>query len=130
MSKKKKHTPGPWVWADVKDGSAGVREPENIDYLKRTKTAESLALYGNGEDLAGPVVVSLDCGQCEFFPSEADARLIAAAPDMLAALEQVASMAQTLMDELAKKRATNWGVVHTCLCDCRAAINKAKGGSK
>ena len=53
--------------------------------------------------------------------------LRAAAPDMLAALEQVGPAMESLMDELGGRRATNWGIVNTCLCDVAAAIAKARG---
>lgn len=55
------------------------------------------------------------------------ANLFAAAPDMLAALKQVEPAAQSLMDELAKTKATNWGIVNDCLLAVSAAIRKAEG---
>ena len=65
-------------------------------------------------------------GDCNTVEDILHARLIAAAPDLLEACKQVDSMAGTLMDELGKGPATNWGVVNKCLCDCARAIAKAE----
>jgi hypothetical protein len=83
-------TPGPWVFGDIKDSSGGRRGPDGIGYLKRTGAAVDLSLYGNGEDLSGPVVLRLDCERYQDFPNEADARLLEDArqgyPEALGAL--------------------------------------------
>lgn len=54
-------------------------------------------------------------------------QLCKAAPDFYEACKQVQPMAQTLMDELAKKRATNWAIVNECLVAVAKAILKAEG---
>lgn len=63
-----KHTPGPWAW---ENGSLQ---------------------YGDGKWLSSPSGMVLDyagCGSHECDIKEADARLIAAAPELLEALEQI-----------------------------------------
>lgn len=44
-----------------------------------------------------------------------NARLIAAAPDLLEACELAEAAIKSLMDELAQQRATDWGVVNDAL---------------
>jgi hypothetical protein len=66
-----------------------------------------------------------DCSVSRF--AEADARLIAAAPDLLAACKEVEPAIRTLMDELGRGPATNWKLVNDCLCNVAAAIAKAEG---
>jgi len=53
-----------------------------------------------------------------FQPAEANARLIAAAPDLLAALERIETwLTNQPLDQLSK---------HEMLCETRIAINKAE----
>lgn len=61
--------------------------------------------------------------------SEANARLISAAPEMLEALKQVNPMASSLMDELGNRKAANWGLVNDCLVAVHKAISKAEGNN-
>jgi hypothetical protein len=72
-----KHTPGPWVF-EYRDGKHPLNDcnGSRIDGLWAT----------NGEFILGDVT-GWDGGY--FGPNEANARLIAAAPDMLEALEMV-----------------------------------------
>jgi len=58
---------------------------------------------------------------------QANANLIAAAPDMFNALLQVDKMAASLMDELGNRKAADWGVINTCLVDVATALAKARG---
>jgi hypothetical protein len=87
------HTPGPWTWDELPEGRSGL--------------------------LLGPGVSSVldisDDWTCKL-PNEADAHLIAAAPDLLAALENTL----ICVDER-----TEAAVIE----HARAAIAKAKGES-
>lgn len=114
------HTPGPWVWGDEKDNSAGLRYPEGIEYLARTGAAVALGVYGAGEPLTGPVVLMIDAEDRAHYPSEPDARLIQSAPDLLAALEACA----IFIEARAWKDREPWP---QCLVDAHGVIVQAKG---
>ena len=103
------HTPGPW-FAD-QDGRIWRRHPSE--------------LYQNGGGVAGDKPIALvQKGWYEEneqgFPVEANARLIAAAPDLLEALESIVSDHDFCGDEWGSRRDA-W--IETA----RAAIAKATG---
>ena len=92
-----KHTPGPWRVAPAGDYSSGVNIDAPTGYV---------ALVGG--DISDPI--------------EADARLISAAPDLLAALEKAVKHYG--------KPGGPWNVPSepgTWIADAHAAIAKAKG---
>jgi hypothetical protein len=99
-----KHTPGPWETARSHSGRNIYKQTQR-DF--DTKETRMLAFLVRNED---------------YFPveeSDANARLIAAAPELLAALERFAKWyGQNSMPELQ-------GVA----CDAFQAIAKAKGGA-
>lgn len=78
------HTPGPWFW---KHGVMGANEWQlegNIKY----------------SDL-NPILIAFDCGcrvrggkECPLSPTETDRNLIAAAPNLLTALELILPLAK------------------------------------
>lgn len=72
MGQKTQHTPGPWSYRMGHIGDAGIEGPY-------------------GEDI-GFVNISDGFDEPNFYPTEANARLIAAAPDLLAALEEVTAI--------------------------------------
>lgn len=75
------HTPGPWrYWRQRRPGSEDTCTFRNI----------------RGEEILRAVTVTI---------TEADARLIAAAPDMLAALQAVIAVADRATDEFDRARA-------------------------
>ena len=96
---KTKHTPGPWIWTTADAGSedeygCSTRGPANLE------TWDSKGYYDNLQLCAGvdgDYIVSAGGG--EYCPVHgntkeeraANARLIAAAPDLLAALEKLLS---------------------------------------
>lgn len=91
-----KHTPGPWAltgWTAGDDFGWSIRIADAPYRLE----------------------VSAWCAE-----SEADARLIAAAPDLLEALEAVLAVPE------ARKALVNWGTDE--LLAARAAVAKARGG--
>ena len=96
------HTPGPWVTSKGAYGALHVG-PATLDHPGR-----EVAQYAaeRGRDLLAQ--------------READAALIAAAPDMLAALQDI--MAESSRDD------DDHDVIATIQGICRAAIAKAKGG--
>ena len=91
-----KHTPGPWQACDVGDYS---------DYDGRCRV-----ILGN--DLRIAVVLG------DHDESAANARLIAAAPDLLEELEDMVSLVEYLMNDSYDNKET---------AEARAAIAKAKG---
>jgi hypothetical protein len=100
------HTPGPWRWVPEPDTASPWR-----DYGDLYSASSEVVLSGWENDFEGGVRVN----------SHADARLIAAAPEMLAALESAA-------DEL--ERLMSWHgteVWPSVLRDARAAIAKVRG---
>jgi hypothetical protein len=75
------HTPGPWRESDAR--------PDGIESANRGEFAGEIW----GPDIKGrsePIAMTYYCSETE---SEANARLIAAAPDLLAALQEWTSMA-------------------------------------
>jgi hypothetical protein len=95
------HTKGPWVWV-------------RADLAFRSEADEELVLALGCDGMATDVRNGMITWE-EFAPSEADARLIAAAPDLLNALKVLADVAERK------------GIP----CDAaRAAIAKATGETK
>lgn len=80
-----KHTPGPWKWRE------GV--PNDLLYDHDVLTSSAVAVvYVESRDSCGNRVAR-EMAVC--VPSVADARLIAAAPDLLAALKEMVEFDQT-----------------------------------
>jgi hypothetical protein len=59
--------------------------------------------------------------------AQANARLIAAAPELLKACKMTLPALETLMDEVTGKRATDWGKVNDAAVTVGRAIAKAEG---
>jgi len=88
------HTPGPWV-------------------VERADDAYCIASVGN-------LVVMPSSGKVKHDNTEADARLISAAPDLLEALEMIVAEADSYTARTGKP-------VYNWLDQARAAIAKARG---
>ena len=100
---KVKHTPGPWAWSD---GSSPPRHQ-----------------YGDGSWLqsqSGMVLDYAGCGSHECKVTHADARLIAAAPELLEAMQEIVCAADC----------NGWEELDPLLSKARAAIAKAAGEKK
>jgi hypothetical protein len=97
-----KHTPGPWK-------------------AFRDATLNTQGLMGENGDLVFDVGTSED-GYC---PRKADARLIAAAPDLLEACKD---MVQVAIDEMGY--GTYAMVEQSAIDKIRTAITKAEGGAR
>lgn len=122
---KDKHTPGPWF------SMSAITDPENVDGLREDDGAilvtqdkaddyESDIAYAIGRHVSAPNRTNEEI--------EANARLIAAAPSMLSALEQAAELIRVARDHF-PKRIRDRDKFHlevTCAEVCRA-IGKAKG---
>ena len=106
------HTPGPWVGADEN----GVFNPCHawVSYDDNGLDSESAAIWAGGKVIALVVDSSQTFGTDHDAIIEANARLIAAAPDLLAALQAVMGEYQY-----------DYGL--RCVEDVRAAIAKAIG---
>lgn len=115
MSSESKHTPGPWIVMHGDNGyPSGISAPGDAGIPGAVG-----CIVRNG----GIGLPSSDAGK-------ANARLIAAAPDLLAALEPLAALLQPHMDEYQDDRvffAVNYGrVTIGDLRRARAAIAKAE----
>ena len=93
------HTPGPW----------------------RVAFGNRLEVHGPKDEIGWPASIVYNAGLCTSEEAQANARLIAAAPDMLAALQDI--MAESSRDD------DDHDVIATIQGVCRAAIAKAKGGA-
>lgn len=91
------HTQGPWRYSPPQKGT----------------------IFGHEVFAGGELVAQMNHHPAKALEAEADARLIAAAPDMLAALEGMVEMATHHMMEPKERR--------EILRNARAAIAKAKG---
>lgn len=98
------HTPGPWKYG---------RQSVSPDWVIVTDAAGSIVANVNTE--TGPDAASRPA--MRVMPADANARLIASAPELLAALEYVLNCAE----------ADGWS--EFMLGQARAAIAKAKGGA-
>lgn len=99
-----KHTPGPWIVKTAINGDRGIVAP-GIGIL-----AECFVAIRNMDE------VSPEC--------EANARLIAAAPGLLEALEEMIELASPNIYPQPDKSQSGWAKLQRA----RAAIAKAKGG--
>lgn len=95
-----KNTPGPW----------------KLDASTLTVTTP---------DAVEARIAEIDGDNCDWEQAEADARLIAAAPDMLEALEEARTQVAILQDRLGIR---DTGAGTLSIID--AALAKAKGGSE
>ena len=93
-----KHTPGPWVWATSNSWSRLMR------------------VGGKDGGILCPVVHQYDAHPDLSIPNEADARLIAAAPEMLEALKEAVEVFQIEVPFGSRT-----------IAQMRAAIAKAEG---
>ena len=88
-----KHTPGPWRVA-YRDGSG----PECITSEGRDSIVATVGYHGDPE---------MRCDMTE--AEQANAALIAAAPDLLAALKETAQLAQEMLSDRARSDRTGMG---------------------
>lgn len=98
-----KHTPGPWM-------ARGKSIKGDIDHGKRHTIARA--------DSRGRFLPGYD---------EANARLMAAAPEMLETLKDLENVLGCLIEEGRIEWCNNAPIVHGKLEDARAAIEKAEG---
>ena len=101
MNEKTKHTPGPWV---THCGFVATADHKAICKMA----------YEGGVQFAAPTATLEDA---------ANARLIAAAPDLLETLREVCAQHDAILAELGKP--FGWGLIVTDRA--RAAIAKAEG---
>lgn len=119
---KAEHTKGPWV--GIEDGKyretpwiLDHEDDHGATWVPITNSAgRTIALVVN-DDTQRPLKVHER-------ETEANARLIAAAPELLEALEDLARLAEAAMLEANR----DWYDIDLELADARAAIRKARGG--
>lgn len=100
------HTPGPWIWM-VND------EPVNPETYEAPGNYDNKELFGADKN---PVV---SCGEYDVVLNPADARLMAAAPELLAALRDLTDQVEQLCAALPD------GATDISTDAARAAIAKA-----
>lgn len=106
------HTPGPWQ--AVKDQFGGTVGATRIDAANGHAVAYARERGPNGHD------------------GEANARLIAAAPELLEALKELARLVHqnnALQHAGIEVSADAWGQMYQVTNEARAAIAKAEGGA-
>lgn len=106
-----KHTPGPWYVG-----------PDNRIWRR---SPSDLYQYGGGVSGDSPIAAAFDgpTSWVNKFPSEANARLIVAAPELLEALQSIAECCDE--DHAARDYASRQTEIRGI---ARAAIRKATGG--
>ena len=110
-----KHTEGPWAWERPQINKWVGDQRTNVDHEHESDEYSALIAGPSHAVDAEEVVGYFGCGSHHIRVSEPNGRLIAAAPDLLAALE-------ALLGEF--DRGESW----TSTTDAaRAAISKAKG---
>jgi len=112
--KETRYTKTPWFYTETH-----TPEPQQDDYLIHDAEGRHIAevfQYQNNENQNGP--------------SQANAEFIVRAcnlhEELLKACELVPKMIETLMDELAEQKATDWGIVNDGLIKVQRAVVKAK----
>lgn len=112
------HTPGPWGWPnDSKEGCS------SFDALKLRGPDGDAVIFAEIEGSANNATGAFLC-----FENPADARLIAAAPDLLEACEGALEYFATYHNCLCGQTST--GTIVCALCKLRAAIAKAEPGQE
>ena len=123
---KTEHTPGPWF---IDDESQAGYKPTIVNKAAKHGTAEDhiyiCDVRGPGRDWKTPSK-----------KTEANAHLIAAAPEMLEALKLVDPVIKEIFKEQGQafrkgaKGATQWGIVNDGLVKVAKAIAQAQGDPK
>lgn len=117
-------TPGPWSWVIQDVSMASLMGPDRLDEQEEGDHVLSLGPCANCVKHAGGPTGQWKWGRCRV-PSEEDARLIAAAPDLYAALAE----AVRFLDYFANGRTgfVGGGTPLSCLEQARAALAAADG---
>jgi hypothetical protein len=115
------HTPGPWRFG-IRDCEAFIEKP--FDYTGPGYNENPSIFGADGTEVVG-------CDEYMVFSGEADARLIAAAPDLLEALSQASAQMDMAADCIEAGRIDE-ALLHVRSLSRlrRAAIAKATGESK
>ena len=118
------HTPGPWDWEPEGDGENCASEPyvyaQNVDH--RDGSQPIIALCYVPTSLENRYYgVDVDSEEVD------NARLIAAAPELLEALEAVELLARDLLLKIDGGKSERNGCLPCEISQARAAIAKAKG---
>ena len=120
MSEQAKHTPGPWranghtvYTADAVEHWLGNRDPKPREVCR--------CVDNEADDITPGFAAGEDDNAPDFEDATANARLIAAAPDLLAALQRILELRAYISLEAYK--AETWNAAE----QARAAIAKAQG---
>lgn len=111
------HTPGPWMVSEIISNRAIFKE-DSTGNLRMVKEELDLCIEGDGL-----ILLTIDSRPPE---AQANARLIAAAPDLLAALESVCTIASCAPHDDADRAED---ALNKIFHKARAALAKAQGGA-
>lgn len=130
MDEKEKHTPGPWAWdsVEIEPGDfpyLGILRAVSVPVLDTISGVPYVPCPGSGvlwADRLGDGNNYIRCG-------EEDAKLIAAAPDLLAALTECEAAISALIKEKPMMAAKLAGstTLGNHAAEARAVIAKVKG---
>ena len=113
------HTPGPWAWMHVGEQSNGYVVGTAFDRTGKQLSGMIVDRYDMADEiLYRSYVGEMEGATCNY----ADARLIAAAPDLLAELQNIANAKPSGWDEEMRDQFREWAQSRA-----RAAIAKATG---
>jgi hypothetical protein len=117
---KMNHTPGPWAWHKLKEKA---NERDCFNALERSPAGDNpvLTYQTLSKDPQTDTVIEV---------SEADAQLIAAAPDLLAALQQMDALVESLWPSIPWGKTFNLNVqaLNEAPIAAKRAIAKALTG--
>lgn len=121
MTTKHTHTPGPWRWVTPKGQSnllalvgSGFRDDQS-----RYEGDSQICNFGNDEPYYPTEGME---------PNEADRALIAAAPDLVAALGQLLNVAEDAINRLYDNQLSEYPAGNiTEILDASAALSRARG---
>lgn len=133
MPEEAKHTPGPWQWV-LRDSGPYLVHPHLgfltvMDFVRRGMQGGTFRLATwDGPDRGNMGGIMRPAHEIDL-TSHPDARLIAAAPDLLAALLDLAYAADTAAALLKETCPAEAESVELRIEAAKAAIAKAKGGA-
>lgn len=102
-------TPGPWIARKIENQEWAIDAPNGDPIISHKKWNALAVVYGSDDNPGEGRIVA-----------EANARLISAAPDMLAALEDLIALAEFMMHVTGEYDASE-------LADARAVVARALG---
>lgn len=119
----KKHTPGPWKW-DIRDDDYVDTDPLLVRHLDNRDSASGAGFTLEGKERSVLIPWDLESYSAGVYIRQADARLIAAAPDLLEALLEWERLNEVLPLD---SRESTTEIYWQCRAKSEIAIAKAMG---